>query len=50
MVIDNYQQGNQLQGQRGRKARKFLIGTAEAAHHDNPFLNFAWDLERKGPI
>jgi hypothetical protein len=35
-----------LREQRGGRLSKFLIGTNEAAHHANPFLNFTWDNKK----
>ncbi len=43
MVFGNFQQGNHLREQWGGKSSKFLIGTTEATHRVNPFLNFTWD-------
>ena len=39
MVWDNFQRGQQLREQRGGHSSKFLIGTVEAAHRVEPFLN-----------
>ena len=40
MVWDNFQQGQELQDQRGGRSSKFLIGRVEAVHCVVPFLNF----------
>ena len=46
MVLDNFQQGNQLRAQRGGRSGKFLIGTMEAAHREKSFLNLTRDYMR----
>jgi hypothetical protein len=43
MGSDNFQWCNKMQDQQGGRSNKFLIGTTDAAHCVNPFLNFMWD-------
>ena len=38
--LDNFQWGNQPCKQRRGRSSTFLIGSTDAAHHVNPFLNF----------
>jgi hypothetical protein len=43
LVWDNFQRGQELWDQQGSRSSKFLIGTVEAAHCVEPFLDYRWD-------
>ena len=43
MVWDNFQRGQEIRDQQGRRLSKFLIGTVEAAHRVIPFQMQRWN-------